>query len=72
VGEGAGPSQATGETQFLKCCLFITLMMEALHVSEMSAYFNETTRRYIPEGCDLDSQCCENVKSRRDQLVNAV
>jgi hypothetical protein len=31
----------------------IALMMEAVHTSETSVYFNETTRRYIPEGCHL-------------------
>jgi hypothetical protein len=29
------------------------LMMEAVRTSETSIYFNETTRRYIPEGCHL-------------------
>jgi hypothetical protein len=28
-------------------------MTEALHTSETSVYFNETTRRYIPESCHL-------------------
>jgi hypothetical protein len=32
---------------------FITMMMEAVRTSETSVYFNETTRRYIPEGCHL-------------------
>jgi hypothetical protein len=31
------------------------LMMEAVRASEMSVYFNETTRRYIPEGCHLQN-----------------
>jgi hypothetical protein len=29
----------------------IALMMEAVRTSETSLYFNETIRRYIPEGC---------------------
>jgi hypothetical protein len=29
---------------------FIALMMEAVRTSETSVYFNEPTRRYIPEG----------------------
>jgi hypothetical protein len=29
------------------------LMMEAVRTSETSVYFYETTRRNIPEGCDL-------------------
>jgi uncharacterized membrane protein YecN with MAPEG domain len=28
-------------------------MMEAVRASDMSVYSNETTRRYIPEGCYL-------------------
>jgi hypothetical protein len=35
------------------CSLFIDLMMEPVRTSETSVYFNETTRRYIPEGCHL-------------------
>jgi hypothetical protein len=31
--------------------LIHTLRMETVCTSEMSVYFNETTRRYIPEGC---------------------
>jgi hypothetical protein len=27
--------------------------MEAVRTSETSVYFNETTRRYFPEGCHL-------------------
>jgi hypothetical protein len=30
-----------------------TLIMEAVRTSETSVYFNETTRRYNPEGCHL-------------------
>jgi hypothetical protein len=33
--------------------LFIALKMEEVHASEKSVYFNETTRRYIPEGRQL-------------------
>jgi hypothetical protein len=28
-------------------------MMEAVRASEMSVYFHEATRRYVPEGCHL-------------------
>jgi hypothetical protein len=31
----------------------ITLMMEVIRTSDMLAYFNETTRHYIPEGYHL-------------------
>jgi hypothetical protein len=31
----------------------IALMMEAVHTSETSVYYNETTRRYIPESSNL-------------------
>jgi hypothetical protein len=30
-------------------------MMEAVRISESSVYFNETTRRYIPESCHLQT-----------------
>jgi hypothetical protein len=32
------------------------LMMEAVHTSEISLYFHETTRRYIPERCHLKKE----------------
>jgi hypothetical protein len=31
--------------------------MEAIRMSETSVYFNETTRRYIPEYCHLQYYC---------------
>jgi hypothetical protein len=40
----------------------IALMMEAVRTSETSVYF-VTTRRYIPEGCNLQIRRRENVKS---------
>jgi hypothetical protein len=30
---------------------FIALIMKAARTSEASVYFNETTRRYVTEGC---------------------
>jgi hypothetical protein len=35
------------------CCLFTTLMMEAVCTSETSGYCNETTECYILKGIDL-------------------
>jgi hypothetical protein len=35
--------------------------MEAVHVSETSIHFNETTQRYIPEECHLHTCCRENL-----------
>jgi hypothetical protein len=32
------------------------LMMEEVRTSETSVYSNETTRRYIPEGCNLHTR----------------
>jgi hypothetical protein len=46
--------------------LFIALIMEALHTSETSVYFNETTRRYIPEGSTLHTRSRETLKSHID------
>jgi hypothetical protein len=34
----------------------IALMMGTVHASETPVYFNETTRRYIPEGCHLHTK----------------
>jgi hypothetical protein len=36
-------------------------LMEVVRISETSVYFNETTRRYIPEGCH-HTRRCENLK----------
>jgi hypothetical protein len=44
-------------------------MMEAVHTSETSVYFNETTRRYIPEGFRLHTRRRENLKSNTDGNV---
>jgi hypothetical protein len=38
-------------------------MMEAVHTTEMSVFFNETVWCYISEGCHLDTCCHENVTS---------
>jgi hypothetical protein len=40
-------------------------MMEAVRTSEMSVYFNGTTRRYIPEGCHFHTRRCEKLKSQQ-------
>jgi hypothetical protein len=42
--------------------IIITLMKDAVHTSETSVYFSETTRRYIPEGYDLHTRRRENLK----------
>jgi hypothetical protein len=41
---------------------FITMMMEAVYTSETSAYFNETTQHYIPEGFHLHTHHHKNLK----------
>jgi hypothetical protein len=41
----------------------IRAMMEAVHTSDMSVYFNKTTWRYIQESCHLHTCSCENLKS---------
>jgi hypothetical protein len=46
------------------------LIMAAVHASETSVYFNETTWRYIPEGCQFHSRRRENLKSRLIDLAN--
>jgi hypothetical protein len=41
----------------MRIASIIALVMEAVHTSETSAgYVIETTRRYIPEGCNLQKQ----------------
>jgi hypothetical protein len=42
----------------------MVLMMEAECISETSIYFNETTRRYVPEGYILHTRRRENLKFR--------
>jgi hypothetical protein len=41
--------------------VMIVLMMEAVHASETSVYFNETIRRYIPEDYQLHTRRRENM-----------
>jgi hypothetical protein len=47
----------------------VTLVMEAVHISETLVYSNETTRRYIPEGSHLHSRRGENLKSHNIQYL---
>jgi hypothetical protein len=49
----------------------ITLVMEAVRTSEAPIYFNETTWRYIPEGCHLHTRRRENLKSHY-QYINFI
>jgi hypothetical protein len=44
------------------------LMMESVHTSETSVYFNETTRRYIPKSCHLHTRGRKNFKSHMMNL----
>jgi hypothetical protein len=46
----------------MKMTAFIALMMEAVRIIETSVYFNETTWRYIPEGCHLHDHELFNTK----------
>jgi hypothetical protein len=39
--------------------------ISVVRISETSVYFNETTRRYIPEGCLLYTRRRENLKSKQ-------
>jgi hypothetical protein len=38
-------------------------MMEAVRTSKTSVYFNETTRRYIQDGC-IHTRCHEDLETR--------
>jgi hypothetical protein len=44
---------------------FIVLKMEAVCTTERSVYFNQTTRRYIPEDYHLHTRRRENLKSHK-------
>jgi hypothetical protein len=46
--------------------------MEAVRISETSAYSNQTTRRYIPEGCHFHARRRENPKSHKISVVRKV
>jgi hypothetical protein len=52
-------------TWYFACCLFIIPMIGAVFASETSIYFNETTRRYIPEGYHLRTPRPKNLKSHQ-------
>jgi hypothetical protein len=43
-----------------------TLKMEETHSSETSMYFQQTTRRYIPEDRTRHNHRCENLKFYKD------
>jgi hypothetical protein len=44
-------------------------MMEAVNTSEIFIYFYDTTRRNIPEGCQVYTRRCDNLKSHRSFSV---
>jgi hypothetical protein len=44
---------------------FIVLIMEAVHISETSISYNETTRRNIPEVSNLHTRFRENLKCHK-------
>jgi hypothetical protein len=46
-------------------------MLEAVRAGETSGYFNETTRLYILEGCNLP-RCRENLISHTINLYGEV
>jgi hypothetical protein len=44
-------------------------MMEAVHTSEVSVYFSETTQCYFPEGSNLHTCHYEYVKCHLDFIM---
>jgi hypothetical protein len=44
--------------------------MEAICSSETSLNFQRTTRRYIPEYSTLQNNCCQNIKTLLDFVLN--
>jgi hypothetical protein len=47
----------------------MSLMMEAVHTSETSVYFNNSAWRYIPQSCHLYTTRSENFKFYEDAVV---
>jgi hypothetical protein len=47
----------------------VRLIMEAVRNSETSVYFNETTLRYIPEGCHVHTFRRENLQGHEKICV---
>jgi hypothetical protein len=43
--------------------IIIALIMEPVRISETSVYYNEPTRRYMPDGSDLQTRSLEDFKS---------
>jgi hypothetical protein len=48
------------------------MLMQAVHTSEMSVYFNETTWFSIPESCHLGTYRHENLKCHEIYVVFGV
>jgi hypothetical protein len=48
--------------------IIIALLMKAVRTSETSVYYNETTRRYIPEDSNLHTCRREYLNSRRKKI----
>jgi hypothetical protein len=45
------------------------LLMKAVRTADTSVYFDETTRRYIPDSCHLYTRRRENLKSHSVEIV---
>jgi hypothetical protein len=48
------------------------MVMEAVRTSETSVCFNDTTRRYIPEGCHFHTRRRENLKSHNSIAASRI
>jgi hypothetical protein len=58
--EICGGQSGTGFSQVAS--VIRAMMMETLRTPVTSVYSNETTRRYIPKGCNLHTRRHENLK----------
>jgi hypothetical protein len=58
------------EVSEVRTVCMIRALMEAVRTSETSAYFKETTRRYIPESCHLHTRHCVSLKSHEGELIH--
>jgi hypothetical protein len=62
----------TASWDIAPCTASIALMAEVVRTFETSVCFYETTRHHIPEGFNLCTCRCENLKSHKDNACLGV
>jgi hypothetical protein len=67
------PCSLVGVDRRFRGAYCLAQMMNAVRTSETSISCNETTRRYIPEGSNLNTRRRENLKSHKiNQLISII